>query len=134
MEVYFAQNTRTLPGIYDGYDDVPGLSLRLHLHTWSFPDEAGEARFRIEIWEGEAGMDRRPLAAGFVTATPDQVVEVKATAPLGQALLDGMLTHKALRDFFAQSAHDALKSAQSQKPEEEEKLRIPLSAIRKSRS
>lgn len=132
MEIYFANKLFTLEGVYDGVEDLPGLALSVHLHSWEFPhaDQPGEARLRVEIREGDSQPTTPLVATGFVRSTPVGVLEWQGYAPLAQALLDGLMSHPPVRDFFARASREALKLP-SEEPDPEENVRIPLKALKK---
>lgn len=132
MEIVFASKLITLPGLYDGYDDLPGLSLSVHLHSWVFPQlgEPGEAKLRVEIREGPPTPGTPMAASGFVRASPGAVLEVQGYAPLAQALLDGLLSHPEVREFFTKAAREALKLPEPE-PDPNENVRIPLKALKR---
>lgn len=134
MKIHFAQRTVTLPDLYEGYDDVPGLELTVHLHGWAFPrgSEDGEANFRVEVRQSYEDEAAELVGAGFVRATGRQVLEWRAALPLMQALLDGMFGQEPVRLFFSQAAQQALQLPHAD-PEGEPK-QIPLKALKQGRN
>lgn len=116
MEMLFGNRKLHLSGLYDGYDDVPGLTATVHLFSWEFPDGAGSARFRVELRQGgEPG--EPPQGVGMVAVSAREVENWQGSTPLDQALLDGVLGHESVRRFFVESAREVLARPQ---PTEEE--------------
>ncbi|MBF0589970.1 MAG: hypothetical protein HQL53_12680 [Magnetococcales bacterium] len=118
MEIYYDHNVTQLDGLYEPFDDAPGLSLTIHLHGWAFPEQtgAGEAKLRVEIREGTIEEDEPMLGWAFVTATAKEIISCQGVSPLSQAIMDGLLSHEAVRDFFAQTAEKALDLPEPEKP------------------
>lgn len=110
MEVYFNNETQRIADLYEGEEDIPGLAISVHLHNWSFKDQsgAGDARFRVEIREGDTTPARPMVAVGFVDASSEGVSHWEGQAPLATAILDGLMSHQSVRAFFAQAAEQAL--------------------------
>ncbi|MBF0188092.1 MAG: hypothetical protein HQL50_09205 [Magnetococcales bacterium] len=114
MDIHYNYQSFDIPELYCGYDDVPSLTLNIHLHAWVFPDQSGpgEATFRVEIREGDPASkenkERPAIGIAFVKMTPTEMIECKAYSPLAQAVMDGVLTHEKIQSFFVESAARAL--------------------------
>lgn len=128
MEIRYFDKTTHLPDLYQGVEDIPGLCLAVHLHTWHFADGMGEAKLRVEIHEGTPDPAIPMVGVGYVVSREDHVLSWTGSAPLAQAILDGLFTHETVHDIFTRAAKQALNSG---KPESDnKKKRIPLKMIR----
>lgn len=120
MDIYFENKIQTLDDIYQGVDDLPGLALNVHLHGWTFPEQTGrgQARFRVEIREGSCDTAKPMVGMAFIEASPEKYIGCQGYAPLAQAIMDGILSHEAVRQFFIQAADQALQLDEPPPPEE----------------
>ncbi|MBF0124699.1 MAG: hypothetical protein HQL60_05120 [Magnetococcales bacterium] len=111
MKIYFNHRVHTIADFYDGYEDIPGLELTVHLHRWQFPDQIGSGVgwFRVEIREESGTVVRRAMiGSGLVQASADAVLAWQGESPLIQAILDGLSSHTAMHDFFRSAAATVL--------------------------
>ncbi|MEG3638968.1 hypothetical protein [Magnetococcus sp. PR-3] len=118
MEIYFDYKTTVMDSVYEGYDDVPRLAISVHLHGWVYPEQAGKgiAKFRVEIREGSTDPKKKMVGQGFVECSEQKILGATGYAPLSQAILDGMLTHEQVCQFFMDAAKTGLDAPEPEKP------------------
>jgi hypothetical protein len=111
MEIYFNRKLHAFPDCYAGIEDLPGLALSVHLHSWVFENHVtqGEARLRVEIREGDTDPARPMVGVAFVNVTRESISACQGQTPLSQAIIDGIMTHPEIRTFFHHAAEEALK-------------------------
>ncbi|ABK44270.1 hypothetical protein Mmc1_1762 [Magnetococcus marinus MC-1] len=118
MEIYFNNKTTIMETLYEGYEDVPRLAISVHLHGWEYPQQAGKgiAKFRVEIREGSTDPKKKMVGQGFVQCSEREILNILGYAPLSQAILDGLLSHTPMQNFFMEAAKEGLDAPEPEPP------------------